>query len=651
MLKRGRRGEASKAECAVSRRAVGAGLVGALIIAVGEPFGLLVLRGSPLAADFSTGAALFLFLVLTLLINPAAQLLTGSRLRPGEMATVYIMMIVSSAIPSYGLTVNLIPLLGGFFYYATPENEWASLIIPHLPTWLVPQDQAALWKLFEGSARGEPVPWGVWGRPLLAWSLFSVTLYFVTLCLLVILRRQWVERERLLFPLAILPLEMSEQQEGRRLPPILRNPLTWLGFSIPAAINSVNALHSYYNFIPPINLNANVLILRNSIGISCTPRFEVIGLSYLLSLDVSFGVWFFAFLAHLQTGFERLLGWSIGPVQPFSDPATPSVAHLALGALFVLVAGSFWNGRAHLADVMRKALRGDPDVDDRAELISYRTAVFGLVLGGLMALAWLVMAGLNLPSALVFLSSALVIFVGLARIVSQVGLAYCRATVAAPVFTVNALGSALVGPAGLSVLGLSFAWSADVRTFVMASAATGLKMADTLRLEPRRLFWAIAAAIAVTLIASMWAVVTLAYTYGGINLVPWFFSGLPNSAGGWITRYINDPQPIYPWHLGFTGLGAVMMGCMTYLKNRFVGFPIHPIGMTLGLTAPVYRVWFSVFIAWLLKALVLKYGGPRLYRALRPLFLGMTLGAFSSAGVWLIIDYFGGMTGNSFIVG
>ena len=37
-----------------------------------------------------------------------------------------------------------------------------------------------------------------------AWGLFVTTLYCVTLCLLVILRKQ-VERERLLFPQATLP--------------------------------------------------------------------------------------------------------------------------------------------------------------------------------------------------------------------------------------------------------------------------------------------------------------------------------------------------------------------------------------------------------------------------------------------------------------
>jgi len=637
----------------VSGRAVLIGALCCLAIAAGEPYGVLVLRGSPLAADFSAGAALFLFFLLALLLNPMARLLAGAGLRPGELATIYIMMIVAAAIPSWGFTMNLIPLMGGFFYYATPENNWASQILPHLPSWLVPADHASVWKLFEGRARGEGVPWGFWLSPLLAWSLFITTLYFVTLCLLVVLRKQWMEREKLLFPLAILPLELSLCQEGRLLPPLLRNPLTWMGFFIPATINSINALHAYFNFIPSINLSSAMPLLRNSVWLNFTPRFEVIGLSYLLSLDVSFGVWCFAVLAHFQTGVERLVGWSIGPTQPFSDPAPPTVAHLALGALFFLVGASFWNARSHLKDVVRRALGRAPHIDDGDELLSYRTAVLGALAGSLLCAGWLVAAGLNLLSAGVFLLSALAIFVGLARIISQTGLAYGRATVAAPIFTVNALGAPAVGSAGLTTLGLNFAWAADIRTFVMASAATGLKLASEagLERESRRLFWAILLAILATLAGSAWVILKLAYTYGGINLVGWQFIGLPSFAGNWIIQNINNPQPAHPWHLGFTTAGALLMGLLTYVKGRFVGFPLHPIGMTLGLTHPIYHVWFSVFAAWLLKAIVLKYGGARAYLRLRPFFLGMTLGAFGSAGLWLLIDSCTGMSGNVFTLG
>jgi hypothetical protein len=258
---------------------------------------------------------------------------------------------------------------------------------------------------------------------------------------------------------------------------------------------------------------------------------------------------------------------------------------------------------------------------------------------------------MNTLSAFVFLLVALVIFIGLARIVSQTGLAYGRATVAAPVFTVNVLGTGAVGPAGLTTLGLTFAWAADIRTFVMAQAATGLKLAEVTRLEQRRLFWAIILAIFATLLGSAFAVVQIAYTYGGINLTGWQFIGLPAFAGNWITRNINNPTPVHLWHLGFTSAGALLMAALTYVKARYVGFPIHPIGMTLGLTHPVNQVWFSVFLAWLFKAFILKYGGAALYTRLRPLFLGLVLGTFGSAGFWLIVSALTGMSGLVFTLG
>ena len=78
----------AKAVHGVSRRAVLLGLLGSFIIAAGEPFGVLVLRGSPMGADFSTGAAIFLFLPLTLLLNPLVRLLGGPALRRGELVTI-----------------------------------------------------------------------------------------------------------------------------------------------------------------------------------------------------------------------------------------------------------------------------------------------------------------------------------------------------------------------------------------------------------------------------------------------------------------------------------------------------------------------------------------------------------------------------------
>ena len=58
------------------------------------------------------------------------------------------------------------------------------------------------------------------------------------------------------------------------------------------------------------------------------------------------------------------------------------------------------------------------------------------------------------------------------------------------------------------------------------------------------------------------------------------------------------------------------------------------------------QIWFSAFIAWLLKAIILQYGGPNLFPRLRPFFLGMILGEATTGGLWLVIDALTGNYGN-----
>jgi len=41
---------------------------------------------------------------------------------------------------------------------------------------------------------------------------------------------------------------------------------------------------------------------------------------------------------------------------------------------------------------------------------------------------------------------------------------------------------------------------------------------------------------------------------------------------------------------------------------------------------------------------IMKYGGPVLFRRAKPFFLGLIVGQFAITGVWLVIDYLTGMT-------
>ena len=75
-------------------------------------------------------------------------------------------------------------------------------------------------------------------------------------------------------------------------------------------------------------------------------------------------------------------------------------------------------------------------------------------------------------------------------------------------------------------------------------------------------------------------------------------------------------------------------------------WPIHPIGLPIALTWPMRYQWFSIFLVWAVKNLILRYGGIKLFRRFIPVVLGLACGELVIAGVWVLIDSFAGVTGH-----
>ncbi len=619
-------------------RSIGLGALFSLCIAVGDPYGNMVIRGSYMGLDFGTPGALFLFFLLAGWCN---HLL---RLRREELLVVYIMMITASAIPTLGLSEYLLTITSGVLYYASPENEWAQFIHPHLPAWMVPQDPEAIKWFFEGAPKGQGVPWGVWIPPLLCWLVLALALYLVMISTMVILRKQWVEQERLVYPIVQVPLEMVHQGGGRSF---FHNPVMWAGFSLPVLASSLNGLHAYFNFIPGMVLVATAPILRNTVNLEFRLSFPMLGFSYLINLDIAFSLWFFNTVAKLLRGAFNILGISsTEKLGIYGAAGEPVLAHQGQGAMVMLVLFGLWIARGHLRQVFRKAFRGDATVDDSAEILSYRAAVCTW-LGGLLVLTgWLWLTGLPLWAAFMTLATALLIFIGLTRVVVESGVATAVGPMIASSTIVSAFGSQLLGPSGMVGMAFTYVWAADIRTFVMASCAHGLKLSEGLGRRVRPLFWALLLAIGVSLIASLATILHLAYTYGGINLNSWFFEGGPKAPFEYAAAKLNSP--VGPDWAGWlhTLIGSGIMALLMLGRHHLSWWPLHPVGYPIGAVWLMDALWFSIFLAWLIKLAVLKYGGAHLYRATRPFFLGMIVGQFAAAGTWLIIDYFTGMTDN-----
>jgi hypothetical protein len=319
------------------------GLVAVVFVALFTPYCDLVMQGTWVGL---TSFPISAFFVLCLLVGINALLSKWRKgWRPEEVLLVYVMALVAAGIPSFGWTGLLIPYFAGPFYFATPENNWAQILHPHLPKFLFPQQKETVVWLYEGLPKGVPIPRQDWLLPLAMWTLFVVCVYMVFFCLSALVRRPWVEQERLVFPLMQLPLQMAEVAKLER--PFFRNAGMWLGFAIAFTVHAVNGLRYYLPWLPSFNVHLISLdaYFTERPFRAITPfwvriLFSIIGLAYLLPLELSFSLWFcyFAFLA--QQIVADWWGVPLRNVQAY--PVKDFVAHQMFGGILVYALYSFW---------------------------------------------------------------------------------------------------------------------------------------------------------------------------------------------------------------------------------------------------------------------------------------------------------------------
>lgn len=683
-------------------RGLGLGCFLSFFLAIGDPYGNMIIRGSYMALDFSTPGALFLFLVLTGLLNTCFKLAgrgrrsallvaglgamawswqywpfasldpyspglifscflllcalinlplvwrgTSLALNRADLILVYAMLLMVSAVCSMGLSEQLLPMITAVFYYASPQNKWREKLFPHLPQRVMVEDGEASKSFYEGMGKAGDIPYGAWIGPLLWWAFFLGCLYLSMVCIAVILRRQWMERERLPYPITQAGLALVRgEEEGRLVNAFFRQRAMWLGAAFPLVIGSLQGLQRYFPAAPALRLQWQLpFVGRQFLQVSIS--FAMLGFSYLINTSIATGIWVFHLLSKVEKEALFLGGMRSEVKLMYGVSDAPLLAYQSVGGLLMLVLGGLWVSREHLLQVLQRALgRGQPGVD-AGEILSYRWALLGALggMGGMVLWQWVL--GTPLWIALGFVVVAMAIFVGVTRVVAEAGLAAVRSPMTAPDLVIQGLGSTLVGPTGVVNLSLAYVWAADIRIFALATCANALKLVEEMDLRSRRLVFAgMVAALIIGAGGAAWMIFHMAYRHGGINLNAWFFDGAPRAAYDNALSHLA-PQGVDWQGLGFLGGGAVVMGLLLWARQRYPWWPLHPLGFPIGAESMMDFVWFNVFLSWLIKAAVLRYGGAGQYQRSQPFFLGLIAGQVLCNGLWLCIDYFTGKVGNS----
>jgi len=378
-------------------------------------------------------------------------------------------------------------------------------------------------------------------------------------------------------------------------------------------------------------------------------HFSVVGFSFLLPTDLSFSLWFFFLFYKLQGLIAAAYGATIAYAPGY--PVASYAAMQMLGAFLVMVASMAIISRGHLARLWRAAIGRERGYDD-GEPTSYRLAFWGLWVG-LLAVSLLCAAGgMGFPLALLTFVLLCVIVLVLTRFVSEGGLLFIQAPFRPSDMMSTFAGSAVLGPRNMTMLAyLERALPMyDLRGFLMPSLMDAWRISDGVRLRRRQLAFPLVGGILVAMVTSYFSLLFLAYRRGGLAMEPWFMSISPQMCFGFLNSYLSNPARVSAVNIELLGVGGLVMGALFYCRSIFPRWPFHPIGYAMGPSWPMIQLWSSVFIGWLLKSSILHFGGTRMFRRARPVFLGLVLGEFLAAGLWLAIDSITGVQGHRFFL-
>ena len=296
------------------------GCVIVVLISLGAPHSIWTFGSTEITWSFFPAGIGFLFICLIFLNALLKKLDPAWALRPAELITVVAMGLVIIGIPVF-LTGYFLAIPTTPYYFASAENEWGTYVVPHLPHWLLPSNEGgAMTWFFEGLPYGEPTPWSTlldaWAMPLFWWLSFIFTLFFVCFCIVVILRKQWVERERLAYPLMEVP-QMLVADADRGLPAILRSKLFWCGAAIPLCIVIWNIFGFFFHFFPQISWDYPIQTIRGFPNINIRLYFPVVGFMYFANLNVSFSIWVFFLLTLIEEGLFNRFGLGVTEADKF----------------------------------------------------------------------------------------------------------------------------------------------------------------------------------------------------------------------------------------------------------------------------------------------------------------------------------------------
>jgi len=506
------------------------------------------------------------------------------------------------------------------------------------------------------------LPWDIWAPTLKLWVTVALLFGLAALFMTLVVHPQWSRRELLAYPIARFVQEIAERSPGRRLPVVAQSKLFWLAMGAVLVIHIINGLNTWfpqfiripveYNFYPLRVLFEKATLAPQTWAVYFPHvYFCVVGFAFFLRTEVSLS------LGLVGVAYMILAQVCYGYSTPIDhDWFTPGNFSLLLfgawlgGAIIVL-----YVGRRYYLNVLGAAAGLKRQIDTPSYAIWATRGLIACIFGATWMLTH---AGLDWGLSVLFVGLVLLMFLMIARIAAETGFFFIQpGWLPAGVLTA-VLGPQALGPTAYLLLAIaSIIIMVDPREALIPYLVNGLQMTDRTNTPPRRS----APWLAVVIVGGFFVAlgVTLLLQYNiGLNLSEeWATKTQPSAPYLNVTRLIGELSgreqlteantlsglarfaEVRPkgTDIAWISLGAALVVGCALARLRLAWWPIHPvIFMVFGSVSAMRFAW-AFIIGWAIKASVVRLGGSRSYRSVRPLMVGMIAGEIFAALIWTIV--------------
>jgi len=616
-----------------------------------------------------------LLMVVVLGVNPLLNRIRPRwRLTSGELAIFLAICLVACHVAGTGFLGDTPQLLSMPLQINQTHPGWRRY---DLMSWVPPAmlvngaryDQKVIAGLLSGIGEsGETVslsdiPWGAWKTPLTYWLTIILLMGLASVCLALIVHRQWSLHERLRYPIAEFTSSLIQQEEGRILGPIYRNKLFWAGLGVLMLVRMINYLHAWFPSHMqeiPLSLDFTPLVERwPRLSKAFVPHFierplifpTAMAFAYFLSFEIGLSLW----SSHPVFGITKLMLMSVGISTGTNFILGGWDAFTRFGGFVGTAAILLYTGRRYYGQVARRAIGlGGAERVSAAAGWQLRVVVLASVIVGVM----FTVQGLDWPLSALSVLLLLIMFVVVARVSAEAGLFAFGAGWMPLSVLLGAIGGEILGIQDLFILGLlSMVLCLDTVESLMPYVVNSLKVGETLRLSSGSIGGAMTAGLVVILAVAVVAGLWTYYSYGFAN-DEWSTYNLPGrpflapyrtAIALSLTNSLHVPDTYGPLErlakmqpsprfVSWTLIGLTGVLIFSMLRLRFSWWPLHPVFVLIWGSWHIGVYSFSILLGWMIKVFATRLGGSGFYQKLKPMMMGLIAGDVLAAVIKLAVS-------------